>query len=292
MISPFCVSQVRRTHGFARRICKPVFDKEKDGGVPLSQYDMAEVLLVFSGLTLYVMENIFRSGERLPEEDRKAMVHTWRVIGYYLGVQDQYNVCASVDKLDQYTEEFVATFPARVDTCRPICINLRDKAIMGFGLWSGLGVEFWKGLFTIACKSPCWGLQHVYEGNHPFRIDLPFGSEWCIRKYLIRWVSLKINLDIMFQKRDEVDTKTATAWKFVIRQSVMCKYVDRFVWRAIPVHMSIFMAIIGSLVHTILHGEDPIWFAVQLFVAVLIPVIILILTIFIEGQVAAWRLIN
>jgi hypothetical protein len=56
------VYAVRRVHGFARRQCKRLFAGDQDHGdddscsedcgVPLSQYDLAEVQLVFSGTCL------------------------------------------------------------------------------------------------------------------------------------------------------------------------------------------------------------------------------------------------
>eukprot|EP00808_Paulinella_micropora_P030780 g81507.t1 len=51
---------VRRMHGLARKKAAHLFDKAKGEGLPLSQYDMAEVLLGFSAVCLHVMQREFK----------------------------------------------------------------------------------------------------------------------------------------------------------------------------------------------------------------------------------------
>jgi hypothetical protein len=58
-----------------------MFAKEPvDAGVPLSQADMADVLLAFSCVTLYMIESRM-VGDFIQDDERESMVHMWRLIG-------------------------------------------------------------------------------------------------------------------------------------------------------------------------------------------------------------------
>eukprot|EP00392_Amoebophrya_sp_AT5.2_P003489 g3494.t1 len=96
-------------------------DDERLIGVPLSQYDVAEVQLVFSGLCISIFEAELSFGApsaKLTAGDKRDMVHCWRFIGFLLGVQDEYNVCESVEVMETYLQEFLLFMPQRVRTAR------------------------------------------------------------------------------------------------------------------------------------------------------------------------------
>jgi hypothetical protein len=110
------ISRVRCMHSFARRRSTKLFDRAAGEGTPLSQYDMGEVLLGFSAVCLAIMEHAL--GLQLTEEERGAMVATWRLIGHHLGIRDEYNVCASLARLDACFADYMEHTPQRLRTCR------------------------------------------------------------------------------------------------------------------------------------------------------------------------------
>ncbi|CAD7975057.1 unnamed protein product [Amoebophrya sp. A25] len=154
-------------------------------GVPLSQYDLAEVQLVFSGLCLSIFDNEMNFnpledievtvGTRkkkkrgkpslLTPQEKQDMVHCWRFLGFLLGIEDEFNVCESVEKMELYVEEFLIFMPQRLRTARVSAFHLRDAAITGFGQWAGLGSGFYEALFLTACRSSrLTGGGNLYSG--------------------------------------------------------------------------------------------------------------------------------
>lgn len=142
------IYQVRCMHGYARRCSKSLFKRDDGEGIPLSQYDMAEVQLGFTGVCLTLLEKEILM-RRLPDADREAMVHVWRLIGWHLGIKDQFNVCSSVKDLDAYLEDFMLWTPQRLRTCREATHTLQLAAIAGFGKHTGLGVRYWEGFLAM-----------------------------------------------------------------------------------------------------------------------------------------------
>lgn len=99
---------VRKMHAYARRRAKDIvlapgrklFDKDHGEGVPLSQYDMAQVLLAFSGIVIMIMEADL-GVPPIPRGDLEAMVHCIRLIGWHLGILDEFNPCASLEECER-----------------------------------------------------------------------------------------------------------------------------------------------------------------------------------------------
>merc|ERR1712224_877954 len=112
--------------------CAQENHKDKDArdiGVPLSQFDVAEVQLAFTGICIDIFCRELSFGkEDVTESEKADMVHCWRVIGYFLGLLDEYNICNSLSELETYMDEFCAFNDLRVDTARPSSFKLRDAA--------------------------------------------------------------------------------------------------------------------------------------------------------------------
>lgn len=135
---------VRCMHSFARRRTGHVFDRSAGEGIALSQYDLAEVLLGFTGACLAIMENDMGMG-RFDVPQRRAMVHTWRLIGWHLGILDEFNVCESVARVDACWADYMEWTPQRLTTCRPATHTLQHAVMRAFGRHLGMGEAYWSG---------------------------------------------------------------------------------------------------------------------------------------------------
>eukprot|EP00511_Aplanochytrium_stocchinoi_P006462 CAMPEP_0204827328 /NCGR_PEP_ID=MMETSP1346-20131115/4808_1 /ASSEMBLY_ACC=CAM_ASM_000771 /TAXON_ID=215587 /ORGANISM="Aplanochytrium stocchinoi, Strain GSBS06" /LENGTH=379 /DNA_ID=CAMNT_0051955695 /DNA_START=162 /DNA_END=1299 /DNA_ORIENTATION=+ len=141
------IDMVRRMHGLARRNSRKLFDPAKGEGVPLSQYDMAEVLLGFAIVTISIIEDSM--GIKFSLQEKTDMTACWRIIGYYLGILDEYNPCKSWQELEACFEDYMQRTPDRLLSPRPCTFELQRTAIQGFGMGTGLGKEFWYGVHAI-----------------------------------------------------------------------------------------------------------------------------------------------
>lgn len=148
---------VRALHAHARKVCKPLFlyegNKEKrDIGIPLCQYDMATVLLDFCMIAFSMVEVEFKYG-KFPDDEMDDVVHLMRLIGYHLGIKDEYNICSEgLAKARQYTDEFILWMPRAAETSRRESKDLRDAAIGGFAITGGTSVRVWNALFINFCS--------------------------------------------------------------------------------------------------------------------------------------------
>lgn len=140
---------VRCMHSYSRRRSGHLFSRETGEGIPLSQYDLGEVLLGFSAVCLMVLEKEILLRPLAPE-DREAMVHTWRVIGWHLGIKDEFNVCSSASDLAAYFDDYMLWTPQRLNSCRECTHALQQSAVAGFGKHTGIGERYWEGFLGMA----------------------------------------------------------------------------------------------------------------------------------------------
>eukprot|EP00941_MAST-03F_sp_MAST-3F-sp1_P002723 g2723.t1 len=113
--------------------------------IPLSQIDLAEVLLAFSSICLWVLTD--RVGISFTKQEEADMIEVWRVIGHHLGVLDTFNICSNVQKAKEYRDEFLAWNIVRTKYVRKSTHLLQRSVLDGFGRGTGLGVKFWNGWF-------------------------------------------------------------------------------------------------------------------------------------------------
>ncbi|CAD7944604.1 unnamed protein product [Amoebophrya sp. A25] len=87
----------------------------------------------------------------IPLSEKREMIYTWRVIAFFLGIRDEYNVCESVEKMEEFFQEHFMPFTLRrFATCRiSTTEKLRRTAIEGLGWQTGAGATFFKALFEI-----------------------------------------------------------------------------------------------------------------------------------------------
>jgi len=154
------LQNVRAMHSFARRRSKKLFDESKGEGIALSQYDMAEVQLAFAGIAPDILAHEF--GVKLSREELKDWVHAWRIIGYHLGIMDEFNMCNSLENMEAIVEEWMTYVPLRFKTCRPATFELQRTALEGFGKYTGIGIEFFSAMLHASCESRDWGTDLDY----------------------------------------------------------------------------------------------------------------------------------
>eukprot|EP00756_Hemistasia_phaeocysticola_P006109 Hpha_TRINITY_DN13685_c0_g1::TRINITY_DN13685_c0_g1_i2::g.122500::m.122500 len=150
------IRTVRAMHAMARKkaLERKVFDPAKGEGVPLSQYDMGEVLMAFGVIAMHMMEEII--GTSIPRDERKDMMHVMRVVGHYLGIQDKYNTCSDLEEADRMFTEYMGYTAQRFRTTRESGHSLQTKTREGLGAALPFGMQFWDGytanLTSIAMK--------------------------------------------------------------------------------------------------------------------------------------------
>ncbi|XP_011701025.1 PREDICTED: uncharacterized protein LOC105457831, partial [Wasmannia auropunctata] len=74
----------------------------------LNQADMAATQFAFLGLIVLYPHEL---GIHASDEDMAAFCHTWRGLGYLLGMEDQYNFCrGSLKEIEQRSRDFMEFF--------------------------------------------------------------------------------------------------------------------------------------------------------------------------------------
>jgi len=220
---------VRAMHGLARRNTRKFFKEEE--GVPLSQYDMAEVLLGFSGIVLIIQEDL--GFDKVPDQDLADMVFLWRYIGYHLGVTDEFNVCESVERMSSCVADYMLFTPRRFATLHECSHELRRTAVEGFSLQTGLGVQYWKGAYSLIFNRP--EVQHYKIGNLESKgLDVIPGMEELCQVYFklfnFEFVSsrTRTNLHLLRQMQLSNPEKHEALLKVLKRVST---FHDLVVWR-------------------------------------------------------------
>jgi len=98
------------------------------------------------------------------------MVETWRLIGWHLGIEDQYNVCESLEHLEACFHDYMQWTPVRLRTCRECTHVLQAAAARGFGVHLPLGEHYWKGFL---CMLPKESYSHGFGSQEMRVLPLP-----------------------------------------------------------------------------------------------------------------------
>ncbi|XP_065085692.1 uncharacterized protein LOC135707738 [Ochlerotatus camptorhynchus] len=118
---------VRRVHSTILRRAEA-----RNYGIIISQRDMAVTQFAFLG---YVILAPTMVGAQNITEDLDALCHFWRVFGYLLGMEDQFNLCAESSeethvRMDQLLQKFIKpAFAKRTEKFEEAC-----RLLLG-GLW-------------------------------------------------------------------------------------------------------------------------------------------------------------
>ncbi len=224
------IYNVRSMHAFARRrtIEKKMFNKEKGEGVPLSQYDMAEVQMAFSAVALSIMENEMGMQGKLTKEDKEAMTHVWRLIGYHLGIMDEFNVCTSFERNCELLDDWMKWTPHRLVTCRECTFELQRTAVEGFGQFTGIGEEFWIALLYKASDSRDWDIDFL-RVRKPLPGMKEFSSE--VLRGLGNNIVNKIVKEYLITLREKYITNPSFVRTFEKVAKVISRFHDAVIWR-------------------------------------------------------------
>jgi len=220
------IMNVRAMHSFARRRSQRLFKPEE--GVALSQYDMAEVQMAFAAVAPIIAEREMKCAP-LTYRQKRDLCHTWRVVGYFLGIQDRYNVCASLHTMNDLVEDWLLWVPRRLQTCRPVTFDLQRAAIAGFGQYTGAGSEFFWGLLHASCSNSDFELDYLQQ---PALTGLKgFGrSALTVMGYApVNWVAGKA----FARMRDEFETNPQRQAKMKPVLSAVGRVQDTLVWRVV-----------------------------------------------------------
>lgn len=72
------------------------YPTSREGRMWLNQFDMVATQWAFIGLLLWAPERCGMSVKN-DKEDLCAVIYTWRCLGYFMGIKDEYNLCSSSD---------------------------------------------------------------------------------------------------------------------------------------------------------------------------------------------------
>jgi len=147
--------QVRSIHAFARKRSMAIWTEAKakgdtNIGIPLSQYDLAQVQIAFSGSILDFFKNELNSP--VSDEDSDAWIHLWRYIGFRLGIEDAFNACKSTNDCLDITADLFFAFPLYSRQLRPSCKEMVRSTLEGFGTYLGLGNRLFASMMIWVCQ--------------------------------------------------------------------------------------------------------------------------------------------
>lgn len=231
-LSRKAIYNVRAMHAFVRRraIQQKLFDREKGEGIPLSQYDMGEVQIAFSCGALSLMEEEMGLENKFTKEDKEAMIHVWRLIGYHLGIMDEFNICTSYEKNKELFEDWMKWTPHRFVTSRPSTFALQKSAIEGFGQYAGMGEEIWIGVVHKGSKSRFWDVEYL-EIRKPLPGIMEF-IDASTKVFGHDWVNALTNLQVT-SHREGYRNYPQFMKKMESLVKMLSKINDLFLWRIV-----------------------------------------------------------
>jgi hypothetical protein len=148
------ITRVRVAHEWARRRSTKTFHEAADRdavGEPLSQYDMALVLIAFAAVAVDSLDREF--GIQLSDGDMEDLVATWRWIGYLLGIEDECNVASSVARCTQTRAEFYALVPHMYRDVHETSSILSVSLFEGLATYTFLPRSFFEALLWSVRRS-------------------------------------------------------------------------------------------------------------------------------------------
>jgi hypothetical protein len=218
------LQNVRAMHSFARRRSQRLFGEGE--GVALSQYDMAEVQMAFASVAPIIAEREMRAVP-LTQQEKKDVCHAWRVVGYFLGIHDEFNMCADVDTMSAMTEEWLEWVPLRMKTCREQTFILQKAALDGFGLYTGVGSELFVGILHASCSNSAFEVEYLQQPSLTGMKGIGRLGLTMVGFRPVNWVFSKVF--VLLRDEWDVNPKRQTRMKPVLM--FFSRFHDKFVWR-------------------------------------------------------------
>lgn len=148
------VLRTRALHGFARRWSSKQSTRWDPAihGVTLSQLDIAFVLLGFSSVILRAFTSYRPFGiVTIDPQHRNDCIQFWRYVGWLLGLQDEFNPCASTALSLQLAEEFYATIvPNCAHHSSEECALMARSTVRALGMYTfAMPADLFAGIMYI-----------------------------------------------------------------------------------------------------------------------------------------------
>lgn len=118
------------------------------------------MLLGFSAVCVSVLETEFKF-KRFTYAQRADMYHCWRLIGWHLGILDEFNVCASVEEVEECLEDYLSWTTQRLGTCRNATHVLQRSVCDSFGQFTGVGSQWYRALVVLMQSTREWNVQYT-----------------------------------------------------------------------------------------------------------------------------------
>ncbi|KFM80476.1 hypothetical protein X975_09063, partial [Stegodyphus mimosarum] len=105
-----------------------------DGVVYVSQWDMAVTQWAFVGPMVLFKSRVGLHG--CSDEDYKALIHFWRVIGYLLGIEDKYNLCdGNYEQIVSACQNLLEKeYKVRMSNPDPTSVNMAKNVVAAMSL--------------------------------------------------------------------------------------------------------------------------------------------------------------
>ncbi|XP_076365824.1 uncharacterized protein LOC143254540 [Tachypleus tridentatus] len=191
------------------------------GGVVMSQYDMALTQFSFIGLIVLFPQSL---GIHCSREELESLIHFWRGVGYQLGLDDRFNICdGSLKETEAICREIMnAVWKPTIKSPLPESVQMSKDIIQAMSVvvpflnWTAM-MKFWCRLLDISFKkkttyymSICYWLMYV-----AFEILLKFFVFRVFFNTLIKvayWRTVKWQ-GYLEKKLERVDTESSDAHK-------------------------------------------------------------------------------
>eukprot|EP01059_Diplonema_ambulator_P023206 TRINITY_DN38614_c0_g1_i1.p1 TRINITY_DN38614_c0_g1~~TRINITY_DN38614_c0_g1_i1.p1 ORF type:complete len:437 (+),score=64.31 TRINITY_DN38614_c0_g1_i1:50-1312(+) len=141
------VKKVRAMHAYARqRAMDQGIIQDPSEGILLSQYDLSETML---GFTAVSFELLYLAGIKLTDDELSDMLSVFRVIGHYIGIEERFCICKSVEENVNFFADYNTWSRCRVAHPSKAGIRLQEVVTHGFGRHLPTGRQYWNAFMEL-----------------------------------------------------------------------------------------------------------------------------------------------
>lgn len=107
-------------------------------GVGMTQFDMLVTQWAFVGPIFIIPERVGMNA--LEKKDLEALAHFWYLIGFYLGLKDEFNLCAgSAEEIQHFSRAILTqVIKPSLESPDPLKQNMADALLIGINLLNPL----------------------------------------------------------------------------------------------------------------------------------------------------------
>eukprot|EP00932_Pfiesteria_piscicida_P023113 SRR837773.9849.p2 GENE.SRR837773.9849~~SRR837773.9849.p2 ORF type:complete len:203 (-),score=52.17 SRR837773.9849:59-646(-) len=166
------------------------------------------------------------------------MVHVWRLIGWHLGIRDEFNVCASVSLMQDCLDDYMVWVPQRFLTCREATHHLQDAVVRGFGRHAILGERYFEGLLVALQDSRHPGICYVRTTPLP---GLPSVAKHLLIFCGTRFFNAILRYALLLARWRLEHVPRLDAWLRQRLSPVISRFLDWVVWPTVSLIMRILL---------------------------------------------------